>query len=67
MSAVAAAADCVPTPGRMPPAASSAPEQLRPLVASDFVAAMRRVGPSMARGSAMELDPVRWGAAGVFR
>lgn len=39
------------------PAASSA--QLRPVTADDFTAALRRVGPSMARGAAVELVPVR--------
>ena len=34
--------------------------ELRPVTAADFAAAMRRVGPSMARGAAVELDRIRW-------
>ncbi len=33
--------------------------ELQSVTASDFAAAMQRVGPSMARGAAMEVDPVR--------
>lgn len=33
------------------------------LTAADFAAAMKRVGPSMARGSAVEFEPTRWGLA----
>ena len=33
---------------------------LRPVTAADFAVAMKRVGPSMARGAAVEFEPIRW-------
>lgn len=57
MNAVAAAAardTCSPAAGR-------GTLDLRSVAAADFAVAMQRVGPSIARGAAMELDPVRYG------
>ncbi|PRW20672.1 cell division control 48-like protein B [Chlorella sorokiniana] len=34
--------------------------ELRRVTTADFAAAMQQVGPSVARGAAMELDPVSW-------
>ena len=35
------------------------PQQLQPVTAANFAAARQQVGPSMARGAALELDPIR--------
>ena len=45
-------------------AAAAAPEAeplpaLRSVTAADFAAALKQVGPSMARGAAVEFDPIR--------
>ncbi|PSC74873.1 cell division control 48-like protein B [Micractinium conductrix] len=46
-------------------AAAAAPEAeplpaLRSVTAADFAAALKQVGPSMARGAAVEFDPISW-------
>lgn len=58
MNAVAAAAAARDT---CSPAAGRGTLDLRSVAAADFAVAMQRVGPSIARGAAMELDPVRYG------
>lgn len=63
MNAVASAAAA--TTGLCSSAAGHGTVQLRPVTAADFAAAMQRVGPSMARGAAMELDPVRYSAGWI--
>lgn len=63
MSAVAASAAAAAEPGQAP--ANGAQPPLQPITAAHFAAAMKRVGPSMARGAAMELEPVRCGCRGL--
>jgi len=47
------------TSGQAIAAVAAVPPLLQPITASDFFAAMKRVGPSMARGSAVEYEAIR--------